>query len=163
MEDASVPKGFRKKVYTKLTTSELTGRVSDSISQISEAKGTKIIPTQVSSTLRGGFKQLFLPVLIDIFELRQSVANCKNQAEYEKMFEKSLDTKCPEQILEKLQMIQKQVEEAKNWCDSVTLQLGKGICEAKELLGQKCHEQKGTSRSFLKAIANLFQRTEESE
>ncbi|MDN3505256.1 MAG: hypothetical protein P0S95_06760 [Rhabdochlamydiaceae bacterium] len=154
-------KGFRKKVYTKLTTSKLTDQVSHSISQISEAKGKKIVPTQINPTLREGFKKMFLPLLIDIFELRQATQTCHNKIFSDEVLDFSISNKTPEQILEKLEEIQKQVQEAQNWCDGVVLQISKGIIEAKDVLKEieekNCEEKGHTKKkNFLKSIVDLF-------
>ena len=160
--DNTTPKGFRKKVYTKLTTSKLTDQVSSSLSQMNEAKGKKIIPTHIHPTLREGFKKMFLPLLIDIFELRQATQTCHSQMFSDEVLNFSIANKSPEQVLEKLEEIQNQVQEAQNWCDGVVLQISKGIEEAKEVLKQieeKNSEEKGHKKksNFLKSIVDLFQ------
>jgi len=160
--DNTAPKGFRKKVYTKLTTSNLTDKVSNSLSQLNEAKGKKIIATKVNPTLREGFKKMFLPLLIDIFELRQATQTCHNQMFSDEVLDFSIANKSPEQIMEKLEEIQNQVQEAQNWCDGVVLQISRGIKEAKEVLKEieeknseeKSHKKKN---NFLKSIVDLFQ------
>lgn len=164
--DKSIPTGFRKKVYTKLTTTELSDKLSSSITQISEAKGKKITPTNVHTTIRGEFKKMFLPLLIDIFELRQATQNYKNSIYSEELIETSILEKNPEQILEKLEEIQTQVEEAQTWCQGVILQISKGITEAKSLLQEtEDHNRKDRNtrkkrKRFLASIVALFQKTQ---
>ena len=45
--------------------------------------------------------------------------------------------KSPQQILEKLEELQGDIEETQRWCDGVILQIAKGIEEAREALGEK--------------------------
>ncbi|MCF7806587.1 MAG: hypothetical protein K9M07_00370 [Simkaniaceae bacterium] len=164
-QDHSVPKGFQKKVYTKLSASKITDQVSSSISQIGASKGTKIVATSVNNNLREGFKKMFLPLLIDIFELRQATQNFKNRMFSEELIETSIADQPPEQILEKLEEIQMQIQEAQNWCEGVVVQISKGIHEAKVLLEEIEHlnrdERKKAkkTKTFLKSIINLFNKT----
>lgn len=59
---------FQRKIYTK----------SISILQADEHKSPKkIIPSSKISGLREEFKKTFLPLLIDVFELRQMIENYK--------------------------------------------------------------------------------------
>ena len=72
----------------------------------------------------------FLPLLIDVFELRQMIDNYKSNSS--ESIEKS-----PQQILERLEELQGDIEETQRWCDGVILQIAKGIKEAKDALDEK--------------------------
>lgn len=162
--DEQVPKGFRKKVYTKLSTSKLSSHLSHSISQMGQGAGKKIVATRLNTTLREEFKKMFLPLLIDIFELRQATANWRHHIFNESVIELSIKETPPSQILQKLEDIQKQIQEAQNWCDGVILQISKGLDEAKTLLdeiNQKNRQEKRhkKSKNFLKSLLRLFQRS----
>ena len=120
---------FKKKVYRKLDTSPLSGTISLS-SVTSTTKPKKIIPSIATKSLRDNFKKTFLPLLIDVFELRQMIDNYKSNPTDE--IEKS-----PQQILERLEELQGDIEETQRWCEGVILQIAKGIEEAREALGEK--------------------------
>lgn len=120
---------FKKKVYRKLDASPLSESIS--LSPIKQReKPKKIIPSTATQGLREKFKKTFLPLLIDVFELRKMIDNYKSNTG--ESIEKS-----PQQILERLEELQGDIEETQRWCDGVILQIAKGIKEAKETLGQK--------------------------
>ena len=148
-----LPDGFRKKVYTKLSVSELSSKLSESIAHARSPSLRKITASEVTPSVRSKFKEIFLPLLIDIFELRQTTENYKNQLFSEELIHKAVLKQPPEEILQNLQSIQAQVLEAKNWCDSVLLQLSKATDEAKSLVTQMGKEKK----TFIESIIGLFQ------
>ncbi len=120
---------FKKKIYRKLDSSPLSESIS--LSSIApNSKPKKIIPSTATQGLREKFKKTFLPLLIDVFELRQMIDNYKSDPSTN--IEKS-----PQQILERLEELQGDIEETQRWCDGVILQIAKGIGEAKEALGEK--------------------------
>ncbi len=98
---------FRKKVYTKIYNPSSA-----------ENRGTikKIIPSSKQSGVREEFKRVFLPLLIDIFELRHKLRNKASP---------------PKEILKRLTELQNDIEESRRWCEGVILQISKGIEEAK--------------------------------
>ena len=107
----------------------------------------KIIPSSKKKGLREEFKKTFLPLLIDVFELRQMIRHHKTQ-------NPNVDTKeykSPKDILEKLQQLQSNIEESKRWCDGIISQISKGIDEAKEAL--QCIENPVTMDSLSRKSA----------
>lgn len=120
---------FKKKVYRKLDSSPLSESISLS-SITSTSKPKKIIPSTATKGLREKFKKTFLPLLIDVFELRQMIDNYKSDPS-------EGGEKSPQQILKRLEVLQGDIEETQRWCDGVILQIAKGIEEAKEALGEK--------------------------
>lgn len=120
---------FKKKVYRKLDSSPLSESISLS-SITSTINPKKIIPSTATKGLREKFKMNFLPLLIDVFELRQMIDNYKSNSS--ESIEKS-----PQQILERLEELQGDIEETQRWCDGVILQIAKGIKEAKDALDEK--------------------------
>ncbi|QVL58173.1 MAG: hypothetical protein KFB93_03590 [Simkaniaceae bacterium] len=120
---------FKKKVYRKLDSSPLSESISLS-SITSTTKPKKIIPSSATKGLREKFKKTFLPLLIDVFELRQMIDNYKSNPS-------EIIEKTPQQILERLEELQGDIEETQRWCDGVILQIAKGIEEAKEALDEK--------------------------
>jgi len=123
---------------------------SQALKQVPSKK--KIIATTSKKGLRETFKRTFLPLLIDTFELRQMVETAEVQKEMSPLFPTKEIAKTPREVLEKLQGMQKEVEEAKRWCDGVLLQIGKGIDEAKESLNIKKDEPPPSKHSLLKTL-----------
>ena len=130
MNSETKPPEFRKKVYKKLDSSPLSQTIPSFSQKPSEKK---IILTSATKGLREEFKKTFLPLLIDIFELRQMIDNHKSQKESPSVPLGKV-SKSPREILEQLEQRQKDIEEAQRWCDGVILQIAKGIEEAKEAL-----------------------------
>ena len=126
---------FHKKVYRKLDTSPLAGSIKPAPSHSTKngASQKNIAPTHAISGLREEFKKTFLPLLIDIFELRQMIENHKAQREMPLLPMEKL-SKSPQEILDRLEKLQKEIEESQRWCDGVILQISKGIEDAKETL-----------------------------
>lgn len=109
----------------------------DSISHIQadqEKPHKKIIPTGRISGVREDFKKTFLPLLIDVFELRQMVQNFKSRYSSSFLFTHGQTSKSPKEVIQRLQQLQDDIEESKRWCEGVILQIEKGIEEAKEAL-----------------------------
>ena len=132
---------FKIMVYRKLDSSPLSESIS--LSSIApKSKPKKIIPSTATKGLREKFKLTFLPLLIEVFELRQMIDNYKSDASTH--IEKS-----PQQILERLEELQRGIEETQRWCDGVILQIAKGIAEAKETLGE---EEEGLFKRILRRI-----------
>jgi len=124
---------FHKKVYRKLDSSPLSESITLS-SPPSNHKPKKIIPSTATKGLREDFKKTFLPLLIDVFELRQMIDNYKTQMQSSETVNIEMISKSPQEILERLEQLQKDIEESQRWCDGVILQIAKGIKEAKEAL-----------------------------
>lgn len=124
---------FHKKIYRKLESSPLSESITLS-RPVSESEPKKIIPTSATKGLREDFKKTFLPLLIDVFELRQMIDNYKTQMQSTHTVQIEMISKSPQEILERLEQLQKDIEESQRWCDGVILQIAKGIEEAKEAL-----------------------------
>jgi hypothetical protein len=122
-----------KKTYSHLHESPFAARFQPSKASSPEGR-KKIIPTLAHSGLREAFKKTFLPLLIDIFELRQMIDTYKihNQSPQLRYFGKV--SKTPQEILTQLQLIQQDIEESQRWCEGVIGQIAKGIKEAQEAL-----------------------------
>jgi len=112
--------GFRRKVYERMYTDSISLLKADQ-----EKPKKKIIPTSTKNDLKEDFKKMFLPLLIDVFELRQRIQNYKI---------KPSSSVQPKEILLHLQDLQKEIEESQRWCDGVMSQISKGIEETKEAL-----------------------------
>jgi 16S rRNA C967 or C1407 C5-methylase (RsmB/RsmF family) len=125
--------GFRRKVYTKMYNSSISA-----LQQDQEKPKKKILPSTTKSGLREEFKKTFLPLLIDVFELRQMVRNYKKEEQAASLASLTKEPKkCPKQVLEKLEHLQHEVEESKRWCQGVILQIAEAINEAKEALKEE--------------------------
>lgn len=94
----------------------------------------KIVPTSKISGLREEFKKTFLPLLIDVFELRQMMASHRSSAKSHLPFDIHAPRKSPREILCRLEELQKEIEESQRWCEGVVHQISKGIEETKEAL-----------------------------
>jgi hypothetical protein len=125
---------FQKKTYCKLSNSPIGKSFSsESITGFSKFPSKKkIVPSSTTKGLREEFKKTFLPLLIDIFELRQAIDTHKAAAE--SVFPIGKITKSPEEILKRLEQLQNEIEESQRWCEGIILQIAKGIQEAKEIL-----------------------------
>lgn len=119
-----------KKVYSHLFTSPFSDRFKPSISSFTSEK--KIVVTTVHSGLRDEFKKMFLPLLIDIFELRQLIDTYKLQKQSPTFHHLGKASKTPEEIMMKLREMQADIEESQRWCNGVIQQIAKGIQEAQE-------------------------------
>ena len=130
---------FKKKVYRKLETSPIASSIKPDSPSTSNDSGSqkKIISTHAMSGLREKYKKTFLPLLIDVFELRQMIDNYKTQKETP-LIPIDKASKSPEEIVQRLEELQKEIEESQRWCDGVILQISKGIKDARETL-QQCN------------------------
>jgi len=143
---------FHKKVYRKLDSSPFSESIT--LSRLpSDSEPKKIIPSSATKGLREDFKKTFLPLLIDVFELRQMIDNYKTQMQESGTIQIEMVSKSPQEILERLEQLQKDIEESQRWCNGVILQIAKGIDEAKEAL-TLVHEKKGVG--FLKRLLRKF-------
>ncbi len=126
---------FRKKTYCKLTQPPLA-RSTPAEKRLPPAHEDnakkKIIPSSATKGLREEFKKIFLPLLSDIFELRQAIETHKAASEPSLPLGKV--QKSPQEILDRLKQLQKEIEESQRWCEGVVGQLAKGIKEAKEVV-----------------------------
>ncbi len=121
---------FHKKVYKKLEASPLPSSIP---SFSHEAATKKIIPSIATTGMREEFTKTFLPIMIDVFEMRQMIDTYKTESNAPSI-PLGKETKSPKEILKKLEERQADIEEARRWCDGVILQIAKGIEEAKEAL-----------------------------
>ena len=142
---------FHKKIYQKLESSHFSELLT--LLKPPKNKPKKIIPTTATKGLREDFKKIFLPLLIDVFELRQMIDNYKTQIQSNGKVNIEMISKSPEEILERLEQLQKDIEESQRWCDGVVLQIAKGISEAKNAL---FIVNKSKSNSILKRLIRKF-------
>ncbi len=148
---------FRKKIYRKLDASSISENIPSPSPFVKNHPPKQIIPSSTSKGLREDFKKSFLPLLIDIFELRQMIDTYKSQLESPSPFPLGKISKSPIEILERLETLQNEIKETQRWCEGVILQISKGIKEAKEALQMLNGEEKQTSssskyQSFFKKI-----------
>lgn len=115
----------------------------------------KIIPSGATKGVREEFKKTFLPLLIDIFELRQTIENHKSRLQSDHPFPIGNVSKSPQEILQRLEELQTDIEEAQRWCDGVILQIAKGIEEARETLKLINGEKQ---KNFFKKLIGLIKR-----
>lgn len=120
---------FKKKVYRKLDTSPLSGNITPTPRSMNSPP-KKIVPSTEERGLREKFKKTFLPLLIEVFELRQMIDNYQSGAV--ETIEQS-----PETIVNHLEELQKNIEEIQRWSEGVSVQIGKGLEEARATFGEK--------------------------
>lgn len=120
---------FKKKVYRKLDASPLSGNIAPT-SPSSKEPPKKIVPSTEGVGLREKFKKTFLPLLIEVFELRQMIDS------YELGSMKTVE-KSPEEIINHLEGLQKNIEEIQRWSEGVSSQIKRGLEEARETFGEK--------------------------
>ncbi|PCI77954.1 hypothetical protein COB21_01995 [Candidatus Aerophobetes bacterium] len=143
---------FKKKRYKKLTESPLKAFIGpDTIASINKTAVTnkKIIATKASKGLRDAFKELFLPLLIDVFELRQIINNHKSLTKED--FTLGKINKSPQEILSRLEQMQQDIKESRRWCEGVILQIEHGIKDAKETLEIIEHDRQNLLKKQHKA------------
>ena len=155
-------KNFQKKIYTKLNKSDLDSlNLQDSISKtIPSSSQKKIIAISIENKIKEDLKKNFLPLLIEIFELRQMISLHRYQQEHKDLFPSSKTSL--KEIIQRLETLKGEIEEAKRWCDSVSLQLEKGLQESHELQ-DPCSKKEPLPesfprkrRAFLKNLMKLF-------
>lgn len=146
-----------KKIYSQLHSSSFSDHFKPS-STLNEPR-KKIVPTIAHSGLREEFKKTFLPLLIDIFELRQMIDTYKIQQQSPKLSYFGKVSKTPQEILIQLKQMQLDIEESQRWCEGVVLQISKGIKEAQEALklleSSTSSKEEGSSRYFF-SLKTLF-------
>lgn len=143
---------FRKKIYSQLESSPLSENIPPLNSFASQSSAKKIIPSSATKGLREDFKKTFLPLLIEVFELRQMIENYKSEAEFPSPLPIGKITHSPQEILGKLEQLQNDIEETQRWCQGVILQIAKGIEEAKDALNliERKEPEKGLLKKLLK-------------
>lgn len=125
-------KQFQKKVYTRLSKSDLASlNLSESINSCNEPSNRKkIVATSIGQNVREEFKKTFLPLLVEVFELRQMIKNHHNQTT--DAFMESQPNNSLKDIINRLEVLKKEIEETKRWCDGVSIQIEKGLQEASD-------------------------------
>lgn len=145
---------FHKKVFTRLNTSSCPIEALTSMhAQENVLPHKKIVASIATGHLREDFKKTFLPLLVDVFELRQMICSHLEEKLMEEWEGKKL--KSPEEILRDLESLQKDVEETLRWCNGVSLQIAKGIEETKALMASPIKKEV-VKETFLKKIATFF-------
>lgn len=136
---------------------------NSSISQLlaeSEKPKKKIIPSSKMKGLREEFKKTFLPLLIDVFELRQMIKSAKGESH--DFFEINHKCKSPEEIMLRLKELQSDIEESQRWCNGVISQISKGINEVQQALEPNSNKDidrvVGNKNNLLITIRNLFKK-----
>lgn len=121
----------KQKTYSHISQSP----ISEHLRPSSIPQGSKkIVPSLASHTLRDEFKKMFLPLLIDIFELRQMLETHRLMKQSPEFRSFGRISKSPQEIVAQLTSMQQEIEEAQRWCDGVVLQISKGIEEAQQTL-----------------------------
>jgi hypothetical protein len=146
----------QKKTYSHLRDSPFSSHFKPSLT--SQESKKKIIPTAAHSGLREDYKKIFLPLLIDIFELRQMIDTYKVQQQSPKLRYFGKVSKTPQEILLQLQHMQLDIEESQRWCEGVILQISKGIQEAKEALEllSPSSSKESSSSALMLSLKTLF-------
>lgn len=139
---------FKKKVYRRLNASPLSESISLSEMPIPDAP-RKIIPTTATQGMQDTFKKTFLPLLIEVFELRQWVSSYKTKIGSTLSSSTDPIYKSPKEILSQLEQLQEDMKESQRWCEGVTLQIAKGIKEVKLTLRET---EGGFFKRFLRRI-----------
>ncbi|MCH9613036.1 MAG: hypothetical protein S4CHLAM102_15380 [Chlamydiia bacterium] len=130
---------FTKKVYS----AHFSNPLSDSIKSqsIASFKGReshtdkKIRPTEAVAGLREEFKKAFLPLFVDMFELKQKIERYKSsQSPF--VTEEQRSTQTPQEIIRRLNHLKDDIEESKKWCEGMVLEVSKAIEEATTALGE---------------------------
>ncbi len=155
---------FQKKVYTRLSKSDLASlNPKEALHQLNEpAQQKKIVATTICNNLKEEFKKNFVPTLIEIFELRQAIANHQLAVDNPLLYPKSQTS--IKEIVNRLKVLQKEIEEAQRWCEGVALQISKGLYEAEKNCEKDLSQDlKKTissfkSKIFLKKIFKFFER-----
>ena len=129
---------YKRKVYTQLSTDHSLKTFPLPQRRDSEKK---IIPSNSQGGIREEFKKVFLPLLIEVFELRQQIDTFKMQQEGAPAIEKLKVS--PEQALKRLMQIQETIEETMRWCEGVIPQIARAITDAQEILktGDEEHDE----------------------
>jgi hypothetical protein len=124
-------KSSKPKTYSQIAHSPF----SEHFRPVSIPEGSKkIIPSIANHSLREEFKKMFLPLLIDIFELRQMLETHRLMQQSPEFRSFGKISKSPQEIVDQLTSMQQEIEEAQRWCDGVVCQISKGIEEAQETL-----------------------------
>lgn len=147
-----------RKNYQKLSSSPISSRaIQGAFNSAEKASQKKIIPTNAISGVREDLKKIFLPLLIDIFELRQMVDSYKTSRTDPHLFNLKKPSKTPKEILERLKQIQSDVEESERWCEGVIMQIAKGIADTREVLAF-LEEKPEEPQSFFVQAKNLLKK-----
>lgn len=127
------PLNYQKKVFTRLIHSDLSAINPQKTLHAfqSPAPNKKIVATSLSHRVREQFKKTFVPLLIEVFELRQQLSNIDYGSASPFTASSPLSV---EEIHAKLQRLKKEIEETKRWCEGVELQIEKGLQDAQKLM-----------------------------
>lgn len=124
------PKGFKRKVYTHIRSEDLTCDVPFKPSPLEgSSKPLSERPIQKRHrSIAEGCKHMFLPALIDIFQIRQKLHKT-DPFKFFEQFERPQEV--PKSLKEQLLAIQTDVQEAKDWCDVILKTIDKSLQEPK--------------------------------
>ena len=96
--------------------------------------GKKIIPGKTSDSLREQFKKTFLPLLIEVSQLRITLEGYRLEKVSGRLIKTGEMGRSPKEILGHLKQLQHDVIETRRWCEGIIGQIERGIDETKELL-----------------------------
>lgn len=130
-ESSQITQKSKEKKYSKLKSSSLF-HFFNSSSQSESPK--KLVATKAQPGLREDFKKTFLPLFIEVFELRQMIETYKTHKTSPELSYFGKVSKTPQEILKQLKQLQNDIEESQRWCSGIILQISKGLSEAKEAL-----------------------------
>lgn len=99
----------------------------------SDAPSKKIVATKVTKDLLEIHRDTFLPLLIEVFELRQMLGTYKLQQESPEVRHFGKMPQSPEEILKRLEEIHGDINETLMWCSGALKQVNKTIEEAQTL------------------------------
>lgn len=120
-----------KKKYSKIASLEL------GVALRPHSEPTKkIIATKVTGELLETYRKTFLPLLIEVFELRQALSTHKLHVETPELRHLGKVHQTPEEILSRLEEIHDNIQETLLWCNGTIKQVEKAIEEAKQF-GEK--------------------------
>ncbi|GAB4186524.1 MAG: hypothetical protein Tsb0015_04390 [Simkaniaceae bacterium] len=164
----AVSSHFHKKIFSKIDAKSSPIKIISPSGQnpLHNAPLKKIVPTTASGGLREKFKETFIPLFIEVFELRQMIDNYKAEEVSPNPFLTEKSTKSPKEILKQLEDLQKNIEESRRWHEGMILQIERGIEEARQALSNlhsstnenipSNREKKASFFSFLKKWLSRF-------
>lgn len=135
------------KNYKQLDNSPLKEAITSKSFSSFTKSNKKIIPSNAIGGLKETLKKTFLPLLIDVFELRQMIATHQSQKQSPIPIGKV--TKPPEKIHQELTAVLQDIQETKRWCEGVELQVTRALDETQEVLNQTLSNK---SQNWLKRI-----------
>ncbi len=145
---------FYKKIFSQIDAGSTPIKsISPNTYEHESSPTKKIIPTLAVGGLREKFKETFIPLFIEVFELRQMIENFHAQEMIPNTFVLGKKNKSPQEILSQLEDIQKNIEESRRWHEGMILQIEKAIREAKDILSSL---KEGESKTPISHLSSKF-------